>query len=72
MNTTADLKNEKQAVIAVIFTHLKLCLAAATHNFKWVKIVCLLCEKDKHLKGLAQAKIIKKSVILFRVLNMTI
>ena len=25
-----------------------------------------------HLKGLAQAKIIKKSVILFRVLNMTI
>ena len=25
-----------------------------------------------YLKGLAQAKIIKKSVILFRVLNMTI
>ena len=25
-----------------------------------------------HLKGLAHAKIIKKSVILFRVLNMTI
>ena len=28
--------------------------------------------QDFHLKGLAQAKIIKKSVILFRVLNMTI
>ena len=27
---------------------------------------------DAELKGLAQAKIIKKSVILFRVLNMTI
>ena len=27
---------------------------------------------DHRLKGLAQAKIIKKSVILFRVLNMTI
>ena len=27
---------------------------------------------DPQLKGLAQAKIIKKSVILFRVLNMTI
>ena len=26
----------------------------------------------RYLKGLAQAKIIKKSVILFRVLNMTI
>ena len=22
----------------LIFTHLKLCLATATHNFKWVKI----------------------------------
>ena len=30
------------------------------------------CESLKDLKGLAQAKIIKKSVILFRVLNMTI
>ena len=49
-----------------MFTHLKLCLATATHNFKWVKIT-QMC-----LKGLAQAKIIKKSVILFRVLNMTI
>ena len=28
--------------------------------------------KQKHLKGLAQAEIIKKSVILFRVLIMTI
>ena len=27
---------------------------------------------QKYLKGLAHAKIIKKSVILFRVLNMTI
>ena len=23
----------------VIFTHLKLCLADAIHNFKWVKII---------------------------------
>ena len=29
-------------------------------------------KKLVHLKGLAQAKIINKSVILFRVLNMTI
>ena len=29
-----------------IFTHLKLCLATATHNFKWVKIthICLVWE----------------------------
>ena len=25
--------------IIVIFTHLKLCLADAIHNFKWVKII---------------------------------
>ena len=24
--------------LSLLFTHLKLCLAAATHNFKWVKI----------------------------------
>ena len=24
-----------------IFTHLKLCLATAIHNFKWVKIKCV-------------------------------
>ena len=28
-----------------IFSHLKLCLATATHNFKWLKIthICLIC-----------------------------
>ena len=31
-----------------------------------------VCKYSQILKGLAQAKIIKKSVILFRVLNMTI
>ena len=45
------------------------------------RLCCFLCRFDfEHdfkilsclLKGLAQAKIIKKSVILFRVLNMTI
>ena len=25
--------------LIVIFTHLKLCLADAIHNFKWVKII---------------------------------
>ena len=30
------------------------------------------CSRQPKLKGLAHAKIIKKSVILFRVLNMTI
>ena len=39
-------------------------------------VVCMLCYRLRFgmvcLKGLAQAKIIKKSVILFRVLNMTI
>ena len=32
----------------------------------------LVVDEDDNLKGLAQAKIINKSVILFRVLNMTI
>ena len=27
------------SVIIWIFTHLKLCLADAIHNFKWVKII---------------------------------
>ena len=40
-----------------IFTHLKLCLASATHNFKWVKIthVCLIWDITKwnpHVKTL--------------------
>ena len=42
-----------------------------------VNTICDICKRHGHffgqtLKGLAQAKIIKKSVILFRVLNMTI
>ena len=28
--------------IILIFNHLKLCLATATHNFKWVKILLYL------------------------------
>ena len=30
-----------------IFTHLKLCLATATHNFKWVEIthICLISDQ---------------------------
>ena len=33
--------------IIKIFTHLKLCLAAASHNFKWLKIthICLISEQ---------------------------
>ena len=31
-----------------------------------------MAQNDQKLKGLAQAEIIKKSVILFRLLNMTI
>ena len=31
-------------LIYLIFNHLKLCLATATHNFKWMKItdICLI------------------------------
>ena len=30
----------------LILTHLELCHATATHNFKWVKItdICLICD----------------------------
>ena len=30
-----------------LFSHLKLCLATATHNFEWVKIIHirLICDK---------------------------
>ena len=34
-----------------IFTHLKFCLATATHNFKWVKItnICIIWDQTfKH------------------------
>ena len=51
------------------FPNFKLALAQRlleTHSFQGPDISFVL------LKGLAQAKIIKKSVILFRVLNMTI
>ena len=37
-----------------------------------VENVFIVTNNNNILKGLAQAKIIKKSVILFRVLNMTI
>ena len=30
-----------------IFTHLKLCLADAIHNFKWVKIIQMWQNGDK-------------------------
>ena len=29
-------------ILIGIFTHLKLCLADAIHNFKWVKIIQIL------------------------------
>ena len=29
----------RQIIQFLIFTHLKLCLADAIHNFKWVKII---------------------------------
>ena len=34
-----------------IFTHLKLCLATATHNFKSLKItpICLICDQTFYL-----------------------
>ena len=34
-------------LIYLIFTHLKLCLATAIHNFKWVKIshICLILDQ---------------------------
>ena len=33
--------------MTLIFVHLKLCLATATHNFKWLKIthICLIWHK---------------------------
>ena len=34
---TRDLRLPKQAALTWIFTHLKLCLTDAIHNFKWVK-----------------------------------
>ena len=33
-----------------IFTHLKLCLADAIHNFKWVKIIVAWLDKNLHLE----------------------
>ena len=35
-----------------IFTHLKLCLATATHNFKWVKITQIGLVWDQTLVNL--------------------
>ena len=33
-----------------MFTHLKMCLATATHNFKWVKITLIrLISEFKHI-----------------------
>ena len=43
-------------------------------NLNYATHIQQICKKKNgnHLKGLAQAKIMKKSVILFRVINMTI
>ena len=30
-------------MLSKIFTHLKLCVATATHNFKWVKKINQIC-----------------------------
>ena len=44
----------------------------AQHHCQIVQLFIYYYNFGSDLKGLAQAKIIKKSVILFRVLNMTI
>ena len=41
--------NPHAKVIYLIFTHLKLCLATATHNFKWLKIICFLLSQIFHV-----------------------
>ena len=35
-------------LLIIFFTYLKLCLATATHNFKWLKIthICLIWDKS--------------------------
>ena len=37
----------------VIFTHLKLCLADAIHNFKWVKIIQIWQNGGQNISNLA-------------------
>ena len=48
------------------------CLASVIKPFDLHDLLHHICATYFDLKGLAHAKIIKKSVILFRVLNMTI
>ena len=37
-----DYDNSLPPTRIYIFTHSKLCLAAATHNFKWMKIIIIV------------------------------
>ena len=36
-------------IIIIIIIHWKLCLAAATHKFKWVKITLICLIWDEHI-----------------------
>ena len=49
-----------------IFTHLKLCLATGTHNFKWVKIthVCLIWDQTCAVCEFG-ASLLWKSILCF-------
>ena len=46
-----------KTVIQGVFTHLKLCFATATHNFKWVKINHILFSLYVHKGGLKRPNI---------------
>ena len=58
-------------VVFIMFMNHLYCIFCGEIN-KYSSSVRFSYQFNDNLKGLAQAKIIKKSVILFRVLNMTI
>ena len=46
-NTYSDVDLNPLGYLNTFFTHLKLCLVIATHNFQWVKTshICLIWDK---------------------------
>ena len=66
-NRCIAIKLEAPSYLTWIFTHLKLCLADASHNFKWVKISQMQQNKDIDLlEPLFSWTLLALSTIIFK------
>ena len=58
-----------KGLYTIIFTHLKLCLADATHNFRWVKIVQII---SKYMSFISTSRLFRRHCEHFVDLSKTV